>query len=165
MSRYMTIGIAVDFYSKTINSTYRDFVDDEGFEILQDIELEVIPVTATLKFTPLGNGAPGYRGQRGSPIVPWVGGGVGVYPFHYEEFGEFIDFSDMSIYEGDFIAESVGIGFHVAGGVVIPIGLDWDAFGEFRYAWAKGDMGEDFLGFDDIDLGGASALFGVSYRF
>lgn len=164
-SRFVTIGFAIDYYKKSITTNYRDYVDDLGNEIIQDLTLEIVPLTGTVKFTPLGSGSPGYRGQRGSPVVPWVGGGVGIYPFNYQELGEFIDFTDMSIYDGDFLAEGVAFGFHVAGGVVFPIGLDWDAFAEFRYAIVKGDMGEEFLGFNEMDLGGTSLIFGASYRF
>lgn len=164
-SHYLTVGLSVDFYRKSIGSEYVDYVDNLGNPIMQDITLEVVPITGTVKFTPLGNGSPGYRGQRGSRFVPWVGGGLGVYAFRYEEFGEFIDFTDMSIYDGDFITESAALGFHVAGGVVFPMGLDWDAFFELRYAIAEGELSEDFLGFDPIDIGGVSVIFGASYRF
>jgi hypothetical protein len=164
-SRMLTLGVAFDYYKKTNSSNYRDYTDQDGNELMQDITLEVMPITVTAKLTPLGNGAPGYRGGRGSPIVPWVGGGVGVYAFKYEEFGEFIDFSDFSIIEGDFLTESAAFGLHVAGGVVVPIGFDWDVFGEVRYAVVKGGLSEDFLGFEPLDLGGMSALFGFSYRF
>jgi hypothetical protein len=164
-TRHFTVGVAIDYYKKSINSNYRDYVDDQGYEITQDITLEIVPVTGTFKFMPLGNGSPGYRGQRGSSFVPWIGAGIGIYPFRYEEFGEFIDFSDMSIYDGDFITEATAFGFHFAGGVVVPVGFDWDAFAEFRYAVVKGDLSEDFLGFDPIDLGGAGFIFGASYRF
>jgi hypothetical protein len=164
-SRLLTLGVAVDYYKKTNSSNYRDYTDEYGNELMQDISLEVVPITFTAKLTPLGNGSPGYSGGRGSPIVPWVGGGVGVYAFRYEEYGEFIDFSDMSIIDGDFLTETAAFGFHVAGGVVVPIGFDWDVFGEVRYARVEGDLSEDFLGFEPLDLGGVSAIFGFSYRF
>ena len=161
----ITIGLAVDFYNNKQETEYRDFVEETGDPIYQQLELTVTPVTATVKFTPLGNGSPGYGGERGSKIVPWIGGGIGLYAFSYEENGDFIDFSDDSIFGGVFLAEDTAFGFHVAGGVVVPVNLTWDVFVEGRYAWAKGDMGEDFTGFDDIDLGGASFHCGASYRF
>ena len=164
-SRNFALGVSFDYYKRTVTSNYIDYVDNFGNELYQDITLEVVPITATAKFMPLGNGAPGYRGGRGSPFVPWVGAGAGVYAFRYEEFGEFIDFGDMSIIEGSFLTEDAAFGVHVAGGVIIPIGFDWDVFGEFRYAWAEGDLSEDFLGFEPLDLGGMSVTFGFSYRF
>lgn len=166
MSRYFTLGFAVDHYSKTVSTEYRDYVGNDGYPIAQDISLDITPVTATIKFTPLGNGSPGYRGERGSPIVPWIGAGVGLYSFTYEETGEYIDFSDFSVFNADFITpEGVGFGVHVAGGLVIPITLEWDVFGEVRYAIAKGDLSDDFLGFEPLDLSGMSVHFGASYRF
>ena len=164
-TRMITVGVAVDYYKKTNSSNYVDYTDMDGNEIYQDITLDLVPITATVKFTPLGNGAPGYGGGRGTSFVPWVGVGAGVYAYRYEEYGEFIDFSDMSIIEGDFITEDAAFGLHVAGGVVVPIGFDWDVFGEVRYSKVEGDLSEDFLGFEPLDLGGLTAMFGVSYRF
>ena len=166
-TRFITLGLGIDIYSRTVGSEYVDYVDQYGDPIFQEFSLKIIPVTATVKFMPLGNGSPGYRGRRGSPIVPWVGGGVGVYPYTYEEYGSFIDFTDMYIFEGHFITEesAAAFGFHVAGGIVAPMGFDWDVFGEVRYAYVEGDLGDDFLGFEPIDLGGLSVFFGASYRF
>lgn len=165
VNNMITVGLAIDFYTNTQETEYRDFIEDDGSPIYQELKLSVTPVTATVKFTPLGNGSPGYGGERGSNFVPWIGAGIGLYAFSYEESGDFIDFDDDSIFTSVFLAEDTAFGFHVAGGVVIPINLTWDVFGEARYAWAKGDMGEAFTGFDEIDLGGASFHFGASYRF
>lgn len=166
LNRFVTLGFGFDYYSKRNSTEYRDFIGDDDLPIQQEIKLTVVPLTATVKFTPLGNGSPGYRGERGSQLVPWIGGGIGVYSFEYEEIGEFIDFSDFSIFDAEFLThEATALGFHIAGGLVIPIDLEWDIFGEARYALAKGDLGDDFLGFEPIDLGGFSFHFGASYRF
>lgn len=167
MNRYITLGLAVDAYSKSVNTEYRDYVDSNDNPIYQKLKLTLVPITATVKFTPLGNGSPGYGGERGSGIVPWIGGGLGIYGFTYEETGDFIDFgNDMEIISGTFITdEEAAVGFHVAAGLVVPIGLTWDIFAEARYSWVEGELSEDFLGFDPIDLGGASFCGGVSYRF
>jgi hypothetical protein len=168
LNRFITLGVALEYYSKSIATEYRDYIGADDMPVSQEIRLTMAPATGTFKFTPLGNGSPGYGGERGSSIVPWVGAGIGAYTFTYEEYGEFIDFSDpdLPIFEGWFIAEDeVALGYHFAGGIVIPIGFDWDVFGEIKYVFAEGDMGDDFHGFDPIDLGGLYATFGLSYRF
>lgn len=166
LNNYFTVGAGFDYYNDKANTEYRDFIGDDGFPIQQSFELTAVPIFATLKFMPLGNGSPGYGGERGSPFVPWVGAGVTLVAFTYEEVGEFIDFTDDSIFEAQFLTEDeAALGFHVAGGLVVPIGLKYDVFGEVRYLWAEGDLGADFIGFDPIDLGGLSFHFGASYRF
>ena len=45
--------------------------------------MEVTPVTAGVKFLPLG------KFRR---VSPYVGGGFGLYVYEYQEEGEFIDF-------------------------------------------------------------------------
>lgn len=166
LNNYMAVGAGFDFYNDSVSSEYRDFVGEDGFPIEQNIELTTVPIFATLKFMPLGNGSPGYGGERGNPFVPWVGAGLTVVAFTYEETGEFIDFTDDTIFDAQFLAEDeAALGVHVAAGIVIPLDLKYDIFGEVRYLWAEGDLGEDFIGFDPIDLGGVSFHFGASYRF
>ena len=50
------------FYQKTVPSIYADFDDSDGTEIEQDLKLRIIPITATVRFLPLG------RSGRSSPI-------------------------------------------------------------------------------------------------
>jgi hypothetical protein len=166
LNQYITVAGGVDFYRKTVDTEYRDFLGDDGQPIFQNFKLTVVPVTATVKFTPLGNGSPSYSGEKDTPFVPWVGGGIGVYSYQYEEDGEFIDDSDDSIFRGNFLSENeVGFGAHVAGGIIVPIGLKFDVFGEVKYAWVDADLSDEFSGFEPIDLGGISYFFGGSYRF
>ena len=67
---FIEAGVGVSYYQKEVPSLYRDFVDVDGTEILQDLKLRVLPITATVRFLPIG---------RAGPVQPYVGGGIGFF--------------------------------------------------------------------------------------
>ena len=46
LTDYIELGADISYYSKPRPSVYRDFVDDDGTEIEQDLKLRIIPITA-----------------------------------------------------------------------------------------------------------------------
>ena len=155
-------GLGIGFYSRTVPSVYANVVNKNGTEIQQDLKLRVVPFTATVRFLPLGQKA---------GIVPYVGAGIGVFAWRYQETGQFVDFSDNSIFSGTFTGSGTTIGPVVLGGVRVPID-NWGIGGEIRYQHAKGDLPTDqgFAGGTSahgptIDLGGFNFLFSINFRF
>ena len=61
---YMEIGAGVGFYAKSVPSVYTDYVNSDGSEIMQRLKLQIVPVTATIRFLPLRRGA-GIASRRG----------------------------------------------------------------------------------------------------
>ena len=92
-------------------SVYRDFVNDNGSEIAQDLKLRIVPITATIRFLPVG---------RGGPVEPYIGGGIGIFNWRYSEAGEFVDFSDGSIFRAQFKADGTSVGPVVVAGLRLP---------------------------------------------
>jgi hypothetical protein len=166
MNDLVTLGFGFDYYSQSVSTEYRDYIADDGLPIYQNIDLNVVPLTVTVKITPFGNGAPKYGKNQGFAIVPWIGGGVGIYAFTYQEDGEFIDFWDDSIFNATFISDSeAAFGYHLAGGLVVPLSSKFDVFAEVRKFWAEGELGPDFEGFEPLDLSGITFIGGASIRF
>lgn len=148
-------GLGLGFYSKTVPTSYANFTDQSGNEIQQDLKLRIVPFTATVRFMPFG---------RRSSIVPYIGGGVGVFAYRYSETGQFVDFTDNSIYQANFVGSGTATGPIILGGVRLPIG-DWTVGGEIRYQEAKGSLStQDFLG-SKVDLSGFNYLFTVGFKF
>lgn len=148
-------SLGLGFYSKTVPTSYANFTDQSGNEIQQDLKLRVVPFSATVRFLPLG---------RHAGIVPYVGAGVGVFAYRYSETGQFVDFTDNSIYQANFVGSGTATGPLVLGGVRVPVG-DWSVGGEIRYQSAKGNLStQDFLG-SKIDLGGFNYLLTVGFKF
>ena len=157
LGEYLEAGVGVGFYQKTVPSVYRSFVNTNGSEIDQDLKLRVVPMTATVRFLPIG--------RHG--VEPYVGAGVGLFNWRYSETGDFVDFSDSSVFRSRYVANGTAVGPVVLGGIRVPVGDVWDVGGEVRYQKAEGDTkpSESGLLGDKIDLGGWHALVTFHVRF
>jgi opacity protein-like surface antigen len=155
---YLEAGVGVGYQRRTVPSVYRDVTFDDGFEIAQNMRLRVVPVTGTVRFLPLG---------RSASIQPYVGGGVSLLNWRYSEFGEFVDFTDDSIFNARYVASGNTVGPIILAGLRAPVSDMWLVGGELRYQRGEGDTkaSESGLLGDKIDLGGWSANFGIHFRF
>jgi hypothetical protein len=154
---FFDAGLGVGIYSRTVPTIYADFTHPGGAEIEQDLKLRIVPITATFRYLPIGHH---------DAIVPYIGGGVGIYRWHYTETGEFLDLNDR-IFSDTFVANGTTVGPVVLGGVRVPIGSRGSGLGfEVRYQGGKGDLpsNQGFAG-TKIDLGGFNYLFTVNVGF
>jgi hypothetical protein len=152
-------GAGVGYYGRTVPSVYRSLVNEDGFEIEQDLRLRIVPLTGIVRFLPFG---------EPHQVQPYVGAGVAILNWRYSEAGEFVDTSDFSIFGARFTETGSDVGGIVLGGVRIPI--DGDIYGltlEYRYQFGSGNTGgldAGFLG-DKIDLSGGMFNIGFLIRF
>jgi opacity protein-like surface antigen len=159
---YLEAGVGVGYYQKTVNSVYANFVNTHGSEIEQDLKLRIVPVTATIRFLPVG---------RTGPVQPYVGGGIGFFNWRYSEIGDFVDFDNnntvFSNRSDPFIADGTAVGPVLLGGVRFPVGDALTFGGEVRWQKATGDTGGLSAGFlgEKIDLGGTTVNFTIHFRF
>ncbi len=157
VSEYLEAGFSGGYYQRAVPSVYRSRVNASGSEIEQELKLRVVPLTATLRFLPIGHGS----------VEPYVGAGIGAFRWRYSETGEFVDFADSSIFRSRYIANGTAYGPVVLGGIRFPFGDMWDIGGELRYQRAEGDTkpaDSGLLG-DKIDLGGWNAAVTLHFRF
>jgi hypothetical protein len=156
LNEFVEAGLGVGVYSRRVPSVYASLVNRNGSEIEQDLKLRMVPFTATVRFLPLG---------RSAGFEPYIGGGVAVINWRYTETGDFVDFTDSSIFSGSFEGKGTATGPTILGGVRIPLG-SWGFGGEIRWQKATGDLPSE-LGFagNQIDLGGVNYLATVHVRF
>ncbi len=150
---HVEVGAGIGFYSRGVPSVYRDFVNVDGSEIEQDLHLRIVPISGVVRFLPFG--------QVGT-FRPYVGAGVTVMRWRYSESGDFIDFTDYSIFRDRFVASGTDLGGLLLGGIRVPLGGDVFGMGaEVRYQWGSGDTGGLANGFlaDKIDLSGPQVNF------
>ncbi|MEE9390743.1 MAG: hypothetical protein V3U91_05815 [Candidatus Aminicenantaceae bacterium] len=186
LTRQISAVIGIDSYSKNKVGNYIDlvgysFIDGE-FAYPDDYEGEFVPshvfsvsitpIQLSLKLTPMG---------RQDKIIPYVGGGVGVYVWTVRLQGDMVDFSDeywdidenipvYPIYFTDARAENrIAFGYHVFGGIMIPFARRITLDVQFKYNVAKGNFSDDpgsgFEGFEAFDLGGYQISAGINYWF
>ena len=150
------LGFGLGIYSKTVESHFRDLVDETGNNIEQDLKLRIVPITASYRFLPMG---------RRAAVQPYLGIGLGIFGWSYSESGDFVDF-DGTIFRDQFKETGTSFGPVYLGGVRVPLG-NFDLGGEVRYQSATGDIDEpqDFAGGTKVDLGGFSYLATFNIRF
>lgn len=158
VSDYLETGVGLDYYQSTVPSVYRDLENVNGGEIAQDLKLRIVPLTATIRFLPLG---------RSAAVEPYIGGGVGFFNWRYSESGEFVDSSDDTIFRETYSADGTAVGPVILGGIRFPAGEAFTVGAEFRWQKAEGDTkpAESQLLGNKIDLGGRSLNFTVHIRF
>jgi hypothetical protein len=155
---FMEAGVGAGFYQRTVPTVYADFTNTNGSEIRQDLKLRVVPVSATVRFLPIGH----------ARVEPYVGAGLGVFIWRYSEVGEFVDFGPTPplIFRSRYIADGTAVGPVILGGLRFPVGA-LAIGGEVRYQKALGDTKPADSGLLDskIDLGGLTANFTLHVRF
>ena len=148
-------GLGVGFFQRSVPTVYTDFTNKNGSEIEQTLKLRVVPLTASVRWLPLGH----HNG-----VEPYIGAGVGVFNYRYSESGQFLA-TDKSIFRGTFVGNGTATGPVILGGIRVPVG-SWGVGGELRWQSATGNLpkDQDFAG-NKIDLGGLTYSFTINVRF
>jgi hypothetical protein len=153
---WLDAGLGIGAYKRTVGSFDRDFQKPSGDLVEQDLKLRIIPITATIRFLPLGHT---------DGVEPYIGAGVGILNYRYSESGEFVDVSERTTFRGSFVGKGTATGPLILAGVRFPVGMI-GVGGEVRYQKAHGDLpdDQDFSG-SRIDLGGWTYAATVNVRF
>lgn len=156
LGEFFDAGLGVGYYKSTAPSVYLNLVNTDGSEIRQRLRLRVVPFSATIRFLPFGHS---------NFFQPYIGGGLAILNWKYQETGDWVDPSDNSVFSGTFTGSGTATGPLVLGGVKFPVG-PWAVGGEVRWQDAKGDLPPDqeFAG-SKIDLGGFTYQAIFSIRF
>ncbi len=156
LSDFLEGSVGLAYYSSgNVPSVSRNFVNTDGSEVTQDLKLSVVPITATVRFLPIG---------RRNVVEPYVGGGLGIFIWKYTEVGQFVG-ADQSIFTNTYKSNGTKLGPVVVGGVRVPFG-DYAAGFEVKYQRAEGDLGSTFAPLaTTVDLGGISYQATFVVRF
>lgn len=155
IGKYLEGGVGVSYYGRTVNSRYADLIDDRtGKDITQDLRLRIVPMTATVRFLPLG---------RRAAVQPYIGAGIGILAWRYSEKGDFVD-ADYNVFSDNFTQSGTAVGPVIMAGLRVPVGLNFAFGGEVRYQQADAPVSSDFVG-NRIDLGGISYQANFIVRF
>ncbi|HKB10583.1 MAG TPA: hypothetical protein VKD69_08010 [Vicinamibacterales bacterium] len=157
LSDYFDAGVGIGFYQhSTLAADRFSEFQGTGDPILADLKLRVVPFNATFRWLPLGHRA---------GVVPYIGGGVGVFGWRYSESGDFVASDNVTIIHGNFVGSGSATGPVVVGGLRVPVG-GWSFGGEVKYQSATGNLPADqsFAG-TKIDLGGFTYAFTFGVRF
>ncbi len=160
LGNFVNLAVGVSYYQSDTDVVDRDFEFPNGDPIARNISLEIIPLEAGLRFLPAG---------REAPVIPYVGGGAGVYVWQYEEIGDFVinRNSNFSPITGRSFSDGADFGWHVEGGIQIPVSRSATITAEAKYFDAEGDLDERSFDplFEPLDLSATMFSAGVSFWF
>jgi len=155
LGEHFDAGLGVGIYSRKVFSEDADYEFPNGAAIEQDLKLRIVPFTATIRYLPLG---------RSDAFEPYIGAGVGVLRFRYQEEGDFVDEYPVILLDRKFTGTGAATGPVILGGARFPVG-PVSIGGEIRYQYAKGDLPSDQFFSPTIDLSGFSYLATLKVRF
>lgn len=160
------IALGVGHQSSSAQSESRPYIGTDGLPIEQVTELRLLPVVASAKYYLLPRGRKiGRFAWIPETIVPFVGAGLGIMSYRFEQEGEFVDDESLDIYFDRLLSEGNAFLARASAGVDLSVGRQLVLTGEARYGYSRAPMDFDFSGFDDIDLDGFQLVGGISVRF
>jgi outer membrane protein W len=147
-------------------SEMQHWLDPNNQPIRQMTTFQRLPLTVSLKYylRPPGRSV-GRFAWVPAGIAPYVGAGGGLMYSRIHQWGDFVDYTDSTIYSDNYASESWTGTAHVFAGLDVPVGPRFVMSGEVRYAYAKTPLGPDFKYFGDMDLSGFSVTVGMGVRF
>lgn len=147
-------------------SEFREFVGTDDLPIEQETRFRRVPFTVGLK---------AYLRDRGRSVgrfawiparwAPYLGAGAGWVWYRFEQVGEFVDYETLDIFNDTYTSHGKTPTLHLYGGADWSLGPQFVLTAEARYAWARAELGKDFVDFDPMDLSGLQATVGISLRF
>jgi hypothetical protein len=160
------VAIAVGYQESSVASEYRDWVDADDRPIEQVTSLRQVPFTVSAKY---------YLRERGrsigrfawipNAISPFVGGGVGVVSYRFEQDGDFVDYQTFDIFRDNLRTDGDAFLARAVAGVNVSLSKQFFFTAEGRFGYASGDVAGDFSGFDKMDLAGLQLVGGLAVRF
>lgn len=179
INNYFEFDVNADFFYGSTRSADRFITDENSNSILHDSRLAIFPFTVGFRVLPAGRY--GRRGAEGKHYVrrpvPYIGGGIGMSYWQYEEEGDFV-FADAGSPTGLSVfydrLQDTGLEFekHAMIGIEFPVSPEWSLGFEVRQSWAEATVDPGFPSTalslqtpQKLDLGGTSVFFGGSLRF
>ena len=160
--------IGVEVNRASVPSEYRNLVDNNRQPIEQTTSLSELNLTGNIRIAILPRGREiGRFAWVPRAVVPYVGAGGGMLWYRFEQTGDFVDALDprRAIFTDVFRATGWTPSAQVFGGVDVRLRGRWFLTLDGRYLWAAGALGNDFEGFDPIDLAGFRAGAGINMLF
>jgi opacity protein-like surface antigen len=155
-----------EYLTKTANSEDRYYVDEFGAPINQQTQFRQWPLYVKLRVNLIPRGKQiGSYSWVPSKVVPYAGGGIGMTGWEIYQYGDFVDYTDLTIFYEEFLARGWAFSYGLFGGADISITPSVGVMAQLDYNWAEDNLPPAFAGFDPVDLSGLRISFGVNFRF
>jgi opacity protein-like surface antigen len=147
-------------------SEFRDFVDNNNQPIEQTTTFARTPLTVNARYYLMDRGRQiGHFAWVPRSFVPYIGAGVGVMNYAFDQKGDFIDDSTLAVFPDAFHSSGWAPMAQVMTGLEWSLTPGWALRTEARYLTASAALSSDFSGFHRIDLSGFTTSVGFFVRF
>ena len=158
--------VGFEFSRSSAMSHYRELTDADGLEIEQTTALSQADLSGSIELALLPRGrAVGQYVWVPAAVTPYVGAGVGLVWYRFEQEGDFVDIVDDSIFNALLRSSGWTTGAHLFTGVDIKVARQVLLTAEARYRWADASLKDDYVDFESIDLTGLRITGGVQFVF
>ena len=160
------IVLGMDHAQSKSSSEYRDFVDNQLLPITQTTTRQEYNFTGSVRFSLLPTGR---RISRFAwiprTLTPYVGVGGGALKYEFLQYGSFVDFETLRVFNDRFESQGWTPSAHAFVGGDLRVYRRLYLSLEGRYTWSKATLGSDFIDFDPISLAGARLGGGLRVAF
>lgn len=169
LSEHADFIAGLSYTHGSADSRYRH-VDEP---VQQWTRLQQTPLTVGLRIFPLGRGRQvGEFVWIPDSVRPYVGGTAGIVFYRLVQDGEWVDAAadpDLPlrdrVFEERFESDGWGRAVQAVAGMEVGVTPRFALTLEGRYQGGSADLGEQFEGFEPLDLHGAQVTLGFSYAF
>ena len=149
------------------SSEDRNFLDENNAPITQHTTFTQLPITAGLRAYLLPRGQQiGHFVWVPTRVLPYVGVAAGLMHYTFTQDGDFVSAQDSTIFTDTFDARGWTPVAQLLGGIDLQLGRRTAIKAEARYAFANGDLGNQFVGFKNgLDLRGLQTTLGLTWRY
>ncbi len=155
LSPRFELGVLYEHARSQAASEYRDFIDNQGMPITQTTLRQDNQIAATVRWSLLPSGR---RISRFAwiprTLTPFVGAGAGAIRYRFEQYGSFVDFQTLRVFDDTFTSEGWAPSVHALAGADLRLYRKIYVTGEARYTWSSAPLSADFVDFAPIDLAG-----------
>ncbi len=150
--------------SRTLAAEYRDY-SEGGRPIAQSTRAWQIPINTGVRYWVLPRGrAIGRLAWVPSTVGFHVGAGGGARWYRLEQFGDFVDYVDLSIHTDRLRSQGWALSSHVSAGVSIRLTRQLFAVAEVRQVWSR-PVASAVFNFGEVDLNGVQMTGGIEFVF
>jgi opacity protein-like surface antigen len=154
--RYNAVMFSASYYTTTIGQSYRNFLDQNNNRIRHNTDFDIGSGSVAYVLFPAGTH---------TPVIPYLGAGVGFYNWRLREAGDFIDFDHgNAIFSAINVDSGTAFAYFFVAGLEIPVTRHLALLIDGRYTKSHDTLGRDFEGFGRLDLSGGQVVGGLAFH-
>lgn len=154
--RYNAVMFSASYYTSTIGQSYRNFLDQNNNRIGHNTAFDIGSGSVAYVLFPAGTH---------SPVIPYLGAGVGFYNWRLREAGDFIDFDHgNTIFSAENADSGTAFGYLFVAGLEVPVTRHVALLVDGRYTKAHDTLRGDLAGLGRIDLSGGQVVGGIAFH-